>query len=78
MTALITIFGPISGNSLFNPFRHLAAASLVNGWIQTDWVYYVGPIAGTALSILVYLPIQIVRNRLRRGSNPLFEQNREI
>lgn len=72
MTALTVLFAPISGNSLFNPFRHLAAASLVNGWNSNSWVYYIGPIGGTLLSIVFYFPIQYVRTKIRKSKSGTF------
>jgi aquaporin Z len=49
---LVMIEAPISGTSL-NPARSLAPAVLMG--VLTDlWLYFIGPVAGAALAVLVY------------------------
>jgi glycerol uptake facilitator-like aquaporin len=65
MTALTTLFAPVSGNSLFNPFRQIVAAILLNTWHNYDWIYTVGPFAGACLAVIAYYPIQSARSEIR-------------
>ena len=48
LSALIFVLGPISGGS-FNPFRSLGPA-LFAGYLDSQYVYLVGPIVGAALA----------------------------
>jgi aquaporin Z len=44
--------GPVSGGAV-NPARHLGPA-LMGGGMQNFWVYWVGPVVGSALAAVVY------------------------
>lgn len=49
---LVMIEAPISGTSL-NPARSLAPAALM-GMFEDLWLYFVGPMAGAVLAVVVY------------------------
>ena len=52
VTALATSVGPYTGCSM-NPVRSLAPA-IWGGYIENQWVYWLGPIGGSLLASLAY------------------------
>lgn len=52
ITALATAVGPYTGCSM-NPARSFAPALLNNFW-SNQWIYWLGPLAGSALISLFY------------------------
>lgn len=55
VTLNIFAAGSISGAAM-NPARHLGPA-LLGGGLENLWLYWVGPLAGGALGVLVYKPL---------------------
>ena len=53
VVALEALFGgPVSGASM-NPARSIAPA-MISGHTSTLWIYLVGPMTGSALSVLAF------------------------
>lgn len=59
VTFLAILMGPISGTSM-NPARSLGPA-LISGVWQHHWIYWLAPIIGAQLAVLVYRPLFVER-----------------
>ncbi|NER37649.1 MAG: aquaporin [Oscillatoria sp. SIO1A7] len=59
VTFLAIFMGPVSGASM-NPARSLGPA-LISGVWQHHWIYWLAPIIGAGLAVLVYRPLFLER-----------------